>query len=533
MSTRDLPYFRRPIRPRLPFAPKIFADWRSWDRAAVFRMIILAIIMAVAVGMRIWGLNRVGFNTDEAVYSGQAAAIAQDPALKEIFPIFRAHPLLFQFTLALAFQFGGVSDLLGRLVAVVISSATVFLVYRLGSLLYGQNAGILAALFLALMPYHVVVSRQVLLDGPLVFCTTLTLYLLALFAKTEHPAWLHATGIGMGLIVLSKETGIILIGAIYAFLALSREIRVRILDLVLSTILMAVMIAPFPLSLLLAGGTKSGKQYLVWQLFRRSNHTWDFYLTTVPIAMGILVIIVALFGLWAMRHERTGRERLLICWIIVPTVFFQLWPTKGFQYLLPIAPAVAILAGRTLACWSPAAEIRFRRWRLSTAWARTLVTAIIALSLLIPSWQVTQPSTTGTFVAGTGGVPGGREAGIWVLENIPPGAILLTVGPSMANILQFYGHRRAYGLSVSPNPLRRNPSYTTIPNPDLQIRKGDLQYIVWDSFSAERSSFFSERLLKFTERYHARAIHTESVMVRMEDGSMVAKPVIIIYEVRP
>ncbi|MEO7841547.1 MAG: glycosyltransferase family 39 protein [Anaerolineales bacterium] len=494
--------------------------------------LILVMALTLGVFLRLWQINLLGYNSDEAVYAGQAAAIAQDPALKEIFPIFRAHPLLFQFTLALVFHFG-VSDLLGRLVAVVISSATVFIVYRLGSLLYGQKAGILAALFLALMPYHVVISRQVLLDGPLVFCTTLTLYLLALFAKTEHPAWLHATGVGMGLVVLSKETGIILIGAIYAFLALSREIRLRILDLVIATILTTLMIAAFPLSLLLAGGTKSGKQYLVWQLFRRPNHTWDFYPTTVPIAMGILVIVVALFGLWVMRHQRTWRERLLICWILVPTVFFQLWPTKGFQYLLPIAPAVAILAGRTLACWSPAAEIRFRRWRLSNAWVRALAAGIVALSLLIPSWQVTQPSTTGTFIAGTGGVPGGREAGIWVRENIPQGAILLSIGPSMANIIQFYGHRKVYGLSVSPNPLRRNPSYTAVPNPDLQIQNGDLQYIVWDSFSAERSSFFSERLLRFTQRYRARVIHTESVMVKLEDGSMVAKPVIIIYEVRP
>ena len=532
MSTRDLPYFRRRIRPRLPSAPKVFADRQSWDRAAVLRMITLVIIMSAAVGLRVWGLNRVGFNTDEAVYSGQAAAIAQDPALKEIFPIFRAHPLLFQFTLALVFHFG-VSDLMGRLVAVVIGTATVFLIYRLGSLLYGQKAGLLAALFLALMPYHVVVSRQVLLDGPLVFCTTLTLYLFARFASTEHPAWLHATGVGMGLVVLSKETGIILIGAIYAFLALSREIRLRILDLVIATILTAAMIAPFPLSLLLAGGTRSGKQYLVWQLFRRPNHTWDFYPATVPVAIGILVIVVALFGLWVMRHQNTWRERLLICWILVPTVFFQLWPTKGFQYLLPIAPAVAVLAGRTLACWPPAAEIRFGSWRLSNTWIRALATGIVALSLLIPSWHLTQPSTTGTFIAGTGGVPGGREAGLWVRENIPPGAILLTVGPSMANIIQFYGHRKAYGLSVSPNPLRRNPSYTPLPNPDLQIRKGDLQYIVWDSFSAERSSFFAERLLKFTKRYHARVIHTESVMIQQEDGSVVSKPVIIIYEVRP
>jgi hypothetical protein len=337
----------------------------------------------------------------------------------------------------------------------------------------------------------------------------------------------------MGLIVLSKETGIILIGAIYAFLALSREIPLRVRDVVIATVLTLLMVAPFPLSILLAGGTRSGKQYLVWQLFRRPNHTWDFYPATVPAAIGILVIIVALFGLWTMRHERTWRERLLICWIVVPTVFFQLWPTKGFQYLLPIAPAVAILAGRTLAYWLPAVKIHFLRWHLNPTWVRPMAAGIVALSLLLPSWHATQPSTTGTFIAGTGGVPGGREAGQWVLENIPPGATLLTVGPSMANILQFYGHRKAYGLSVSPNPLRRNPSYTAIANPDLQIRKGDLQYIVWDSFSAERSSFFSERLLKLAERYHARAIHTESVMVRLEDGSMGTQPVIIIYEVRP
>src|SRR5215210_1928106 len=332
MSTRDRPYFRRRITAPLPSVPRIFTGWKSWDRAAILRTVALVIILSAAVGLRTLGLNQVGYNTDEAVYAGQAAAIAQDPALKELFPIFRAHPLLFQYLLALLFHFG-VSDLGGRLVAAAIGVATVYLVYRLGNLLYGPKAGLLAALILALMPYHVVVSRQVLLDGPLVFCTTLTLYLLALFAKTEHPAWLQATGIGMGLIVLSKETGIILIGAIYAFLALSREIRLRVRDLVIATILTAVMVAPFPLSILLAGGTSSGKQYMVWQLFRRPNHTWDFYPVTVPIAIGILVIVVALFGLWALRQQKTWRERLLICWILVPTVFFQLWPTKGFQYL--------------------------------------------------------------------------------------------------------------------------------------------------------------------------------------------------------
>ncbi|HLO31458.1 MAG TPA: glycosyltransferase family 39 protein [Anaerolineales bacterium] len=535
MSIKDLSSTRNRIIPGTLSTLRIrmSVNWRSWDRAVVARVVGILIVTAVAIGLRVWRLNQLGYNTDEAVYAGQAAAIAKDPTLKEIFPIFRAHPLLFQFVLALVFAFG-VSDIAGRFAAVAIGLATVYLAYRVGKLLYGEKAGLLAGLFLALMPYHVIVSRQVLLDGPLVFCTTLTLFFLARYAMTHRPAWIFLTGVGMGLTFLAKETGIIMLGAVYAFVAISREIRVRINHLILSTVLMILMIAPFPLSLMLAGGTRSGKNYLVWQLFRRPNHPWEFYPSTVPEAIGFLVILAALLGLWFLRYEKSWRERLLLCWIIVPATFFQLWPTKGFQYLLPIAPPIAVLAGRAIARWWPEDILLLKkRIRISRAWIKTSTVGMIALSLLVLSVQIISPGTSGTFVAGTGGVPGGREAGKWVQENIPAGSTLMTIGPSMANIMQFYGHRQAYGLSVSPNPLRRNPSYPPILNPDLQIRNGDIQYIVWDSYSAERSAFFSGSLLKFAKRYHGRVIHAESVKVILPDGSSVDKPVIIIYEVRP
>jgi hypothetical protein len=109
----------------------------------------------------------------------------------------------------------------------------------------------------------------------------------------------------------------------------------------------------------------------------------------------------------------------------------------------------------------------------------------------------------------------------------------MTIGPSMANILQFYGHRRAFGLSVSPNPLHRNPSYTPIRNPDFEIRTGEFQYLVWDSYSAGRSSFFSEKLIQYAQRYNGRVVHTETVPIEDEQGTLQETPVIIIYEVRP
>lgn len=492
----------------------------------------LAAALGIGTFLRMWELNALGYNSDEAVYAGQAASIANDPQLAEFFPIFRAHPLLFQSVLSLGFHLGA-GDLFGRLVSVAIGIATVYLAYRLGALLYGRKAGLLAALFLALMPYHVLVTRQVLLDGPMTFFATLILYLLARFMTTRRPAWLYAAGAAMGLTFLAKEPGILFLGAIYSFFALTPEARVRVKDLVLAMAVMALVIAPFPLSLLLAGKTDTGGQFLLWQLFRRPNHEWHFYASTVPELVGPLVIVAAVAGLLLLRRERSWRETLLLSWIVVPVLFFQLWPVKGFQYLLPVAPAIAVLAGRTLGRWSPGASLTILRRRVDGTSLGTLAAALVAVSLLVPAWHQVQPSTSDSILAGSGGVPGGRDAGQWIEEHVPEGAQLMTIGPSMANIVQFYGHRKAYGLSVSPNPLHRNPVYDPIPNPDLLIRTNELQYIVWDSFSASRSSFFSDKILRYADRYNGRVVHIETVTLTTPDGEKAEKPVIVIYEVRP
>ena len=84
----------------------------------------------------------------------------------------------------------------------------------------------------------------------------------------------------------------------------------------------------------------------------------------------------------------------------------------------------------------------------------------------------------------------------------------MTIGPSMANLVQYYGRRKAYGLSVSPNPLNRNPSYEALINPDRAIRDSELQYVVWDTFSAARSASFSKKLLGYVDRYDGRVVHT-------------------------
>jgi len=532
---------------------------RSWSHIAAWMLPVA--ILALAAFVRLWQIDAIGFNTDEAVYTGQAAALANDADLKAFFPIFRAHPLLFQFALADVFAVTGVSDVTGRLLSAAIGVFTVFVVYRLGKLLYGRNVGLIAALFMALMPYHVIVTRQVLLDGPMTLFATLALYAIAKYAVTEERTWLYAAGAAMGLTFLSKETGAILLGAVFAFFALAPTVKVRIRDLGLAMLVFVAVVAAFPLALLLAGagGSSTAQQYLLWQLFRRANHDMAFYFQTVPPAMGVLLILAAVAGLWLMRRRLDWRERLLVAWIAVVVIFFELWPVKGFQYLLPAAPPLAVLAARgvmVIAQGRSPVWLDDLRERLAPRLARTgtgarlllagdrfrpaaarvgpagrvaIVTAVVAVSLFAATWPRIQASRSTEILAGYGGVPAGREAGTWIKENTPAGAKLMTIGPSMANIVQFYGHRKAYGLSVSPNPLKRNPSYDAIQNPDQQIRANELQYVVWDSYSAARSTYFETKLLDYVARYNGRIVHTES-LPGVDGGAAV--PVIVVYEVR-
>jgi 4-amino-4-deoxy-L-arabinose transferase-like glycosyltransferase len=492
------------------------------------------LVGAPALILRVWALDALGLNSDEAVYAGQGASLARDPSFLPFFPVFRAHPLLFQTLLSVMYRVFGVSGLGGRLLAVAFGMGTVWLTYAIGTRLYARRVGILAALLIGVMPYTVVVSRQILLDTPMVFFTSLALYLLIRFVQSNRAPWLYAAAASVGLATLTKETAILVVTGAYAFFALSRKTTVTWRQAALALTVLFLTVLPYPLSLKLAGASSTGGDFLVWQLLRRPNHSWWFYPQVVPTALGLGVTLVAVLGLLWMRRSLTWSEHLLVSWIAAPCLFFQIWAVKGFQYLLPIAVPVAVLAAMVVVSL-PMPQVRGRAAAhgLTTTGVRAVVALVLVASLAATSWTRIQPASTGSsFLAGTGGVPGGREAGAWVADHVPAGAQLLAIGPSMANIIQFYGHHKSMGLSVSTNPLYRNPVYEPVDNPDLHIRHGELKYLVWDSYSASRSSFFSDRLITYAERYHGQVVHQEFVTVSTSQGDL-QRAVIIIYEVRP
>jgi 4-amino-4-deoxy-L-arabinose transferase-like glycosyltransferase/putative flippase GtrA len=539
------------------FLPKAADRTGILDIANVRTSVLLAGILFVAAIVRLWAMTSVGLNNDEAVYAGQGAALAGDPVDSTLFAIFRAHPLLVQFLFSIPYRLIGVNDITPRLIAVAFGVAGVALCYATANLLYGRRAGLIAAAVLAFMPYHVIVTRQALLDGPETTLFLLAVYMLTRFCLTQRSRWLYSAAFAAGMTVLAKETAILLVPVVGAFLLLTPQIRVGFRRLVVSGLIFVIAVAPYPASILIGKGTSAAQSFLLWQILRQPNHTWTFYADVLPSAMGPLILIAAAAGLVIAIRQAGWQDRLLVAWIGVPIAFFELWPVKGFQYLLPISPAVAILVGLTFDRLfrraagaaepapaparavpdsdripaEPTAAGRSMRPRLAGLAAALLVVTVA--SIAVPTALAVNSTTMTSSLAGTGGLPGGREAGLWIRDNVPQGAVFLTEGPTLANIVEFYGQRRAYGLSVSPNPLRRNPAYDPINNPDRALQLDQIQYIATDVWSAQRSAFFDTLLRRYVARYHGHLVYEQRAQVRDYSGNVSTGVVIQIYEVRP
>ena len=92
----------------------------------------------------------------------------------------------------------GVSDVAARLVAVGFSLGTVLVTFGLAKTLYSATSVALAATFVALSGYSVLLGRLALLDSTLVFFFTLSFLCFAKWLTTERDMWLYGFAAAVG-----------------------------------------------------------------------------------------------------------------------------------------------------------------------------------------------------------------------------------------------------------------------------------------------------------------------------------------------
>jgi 4-amino-4-deoxy-L-arabinose transferase-like glycosyltransferase len=173
----------------------------------------LPALVLLGLGLRLYGAARAGLTFDESIVWAFAREITAQPVLHLVSRT-ADHPLLNAYVVrASSLAFGG-SDLGLRIVHACLGSATVVVAHRLGKMLWGWRAGVVAAGLLAVDPFHVSWSRLIIEEAPLLLCEGLTLLLVWRGLSRGGAGDFVKAGLCLGLAYLAKETALLLVPAL-------------------------------------------------------------------------------------------------------------------------------------------------------------------------------------------------------------------------------------------------------------------------------------------------------------------------------
>jgi 4-amino-4-deoxy-L-arabinose transferase-like glycosyltransferase len=480
--------------------------------------LLLLVIILGASFVRLWDLGANGFNNDEAIYGGQAASLAGYEEFEKHFSIFRAHPLLLQYLVSIIFGSFGILDNVARVVPAVLGILTVLVIYLIGKQLYDTKVALISALVLALLPYHIILSRQVLLDVSLTFFFTLTLYFLFRYLKRPQDIqWLFLVGASAGLSFLSKEVGIFALIVSTVSLFYTRNFSLRRIGVIVSAFVLAT--SPFWLPILtVPEAYDAALAYWNWQTSRDSNQSEDFYFALIwQEALGY--VLTGLFVLSIVYAVKTGvikepRVLILILWIGIPLVIFQFLTVKGYAFLSPIIPPFVLLGVSFL----------FSNWMKKVPHYRILAIIIVPLIFIFVgpiSHYIFQIPPI--HLVGSEGEPYSRASALWIKDNLPQG-VFLTLDTRTANVIKFYSNNDAVALHSN-----NNPAYTQIENPDIPILNGKIDYLVYEAFLVDRLPYLQQEAKELNQliiKYNAVPVHIEYENASDKNST---KPVLVIY----
>jgi 4-amino-4-deoxy-L-arabinose transferase-like glycosyltransferase len=110
------------------------------------------------------------------------------------------------------------------------------------------------------------------------------------------------------------------------------------------------------------------------------------YLLLAPATMWPFSALLGIAGVAGWRGRGDAATRFLVAWIVPTWLLFELVPTKLPHYLLPIYPAIALLAGAALANGEGIARRKWLDGIVFALWALVGLAVVVALIGLPIAW---------------------------------------------------------------------------------------------------------------------------------------------------
>ena len=262
------------------------------------------------------------------------------------FKYFEKPPLQYWTTAAL-FSVLGERDWVARLWTALIGFAGIVLTFHAGNRLFGPPTGLYAAAILAGSPLYIVLGQVNTLDMSVSVFLAAAIFAFAL----GRMMWFW---IACALAVLSKG----LIGFVLPLAAAGLYILLKrhwslILRMVPGVLVFLVIAAPWFIAVSAANAEfahfffiQEHFQRFTTEMHQRAQPAW-YFLAVLAAGMAPWLAPFAK-SLYRWTRERTDLETLLWIWVLVVLAFFSASSSKLPPYILPIFPALAVLAARAI-----------------------------------------------------------------------------------------------------------------------------------------------------------------------------------------
>lgn len=413
-----------------------------WARAATA---LLLVALAAGAWSRFAGLGETGLYGDEAEYALVARELREHPfdvtySLDGARQVkFVSHPHLALAAMALVDAAFGPSDATARATVAGFGVLGIFAAYLLGRELRGPLTGAGAAALVAVLPVHVHLSRQALLEIPLATCAMFAAWGLLRWLRvgTRHAALV--AGLLTAAAVLAKLPGVLVPVALVAALALqaARErlhhgswstaaaaprpavvpafaSRAGLVEAGVGAAAFLAVLAVYALYVIGVGAGEAWLDKMAWQWGRvdagaGASKPWTAYLEgadALPARMGPALWTVGVLGLaaslaaWALPRRSPPRAADVVL-VVVPMaifLFFAASDRKVWFYVAPVAPFLAVLGSRAVVVAGEGARALAHRLarRGPPAWRRSVPPAPAAAAFVV-AILVLAPATTASF----------------------------------------------------------------------------------------------------------------------------------------
>lgn len=281
-------------------------------------------------------------------------------------------PILAFWLIAASYQIFGHNELAVRLPSALCAVLLVLMTFMFVSRKAGERVGLWAAVCLTLCLGSLMIGRTVLTDMPLTLFTTASLF--AFFEAVHRPdrqssrRWFVLAFVALGLAFLTKGPVALAVclGAAGVYLLANRSLipTLKRVPWLWGLLAFALVAGPWYVTSLMVHGEKFWRGFFIGQNVAR--------LTSSVLGMGAsfllyLPVMVVFFFPWIglavpglAAGLRPGRRDIrlrdpdqdldFMCawWVIVVLAVFSLAQTKLPNYIFPLFPALAVLAGRTI-----------------------------------------------------------------------------------------------------------------------------------------------------------------------------------------